>query len=122
MHGTSRLYRSANPVLTFVANFPPCLQDATIPEPTDSFDTRGLHRYLPNTGTIGGMMMFYFPFWSSAPYEPLVPIGGPQAELFFEDDASNQALVEFRRFAIGFIERYEPDTPQIWQWERHIEL
>ena len=32
-HGTSRLYRSANPVLTFVANFPPCLQDATIPEP-----------------------------------------------------------------------------------------
>lgn len=38
-HGTSRLYRSANPVLTFVANFPPCLQDATIPDPADSFNT-----------------------------------------------------------------------------------
>ena len=49
-HGTSRLYRSANPALTFVANFPPCLQDATIPDPTDSFDTQALHRFLPKTG------------------------------------------------------------------------
>lgn len=121
-HGTSRLYRSANPVLTFVANFPPCLQDATIPEPTDSFDTQGLHRFLPNTGSIGSMMLFYFPFWASPPYVPLVPIGGPEHDLFFEDEASNQALIDFRRFVIGFIEKYEPDTPQIWQWERHIEL
>jgi hypothetical protein len=53
---------------------------------------------------------------------PLVPFGGPEAELFFDDEASNQALVELRRFVIGFIEKYEPDTPQIYQWERNIEL
>ena len=53
---------------------------------------------------------------------PLVPIGGPEHDLFFDDEASNQALIDFRRFVIGFIEKYEPDTPQIWQWERHIEL
>jgi Lipoxygenase len=72
-HGTSRLYRSANPVLTFVANFPPCLQDATIPDPAD-------------------------------------------------DEESNEALIELRRFVIDFVEKREPDTPQIWQWERNIEL
>ena len=41
-HGGSRLYRSANPALTFVANFPPCLQNAAIPDPTVSFSTGGL--------------------------------------------------------------------------------
>ena len=56
-HGTSRLYRSANPVLTFVANFPPCLQDGAIPDPTESFDTQGLHKFLPTTGTIGEMLL-----------------------------------------------------------------
>jgi hypothetical protein len=121
-HGASRLFRSANPVLTFVANFPPTLQDARIPDPSDSFDTQALHRYLPNTGTIGSMMLFYFPFWASPPYVPLVPIGGPEAELWFDDEARNQALIDFRHFVIDFIEKYEPDSPQIWQWERNIEL
>jgi hypothetical protein len=121
-HGASRLFRSANPVLTFVANFPPTLQDARIPDPSDSFDTQALHRYLPNTSTIGSMMLFYFPFWASPPYVPLVPIGGPEAELWFDDEARNQALIDFRHFVIDFIEKYEPDSPQIWQWERNIEL
>jgi lipoxygenase len=121
-HGGSRMYRSANPALTFVANFPPCLQDATIPDPIVSFDTPALLRYLPKTGTIGSMLRFYFIFWASPPYVPFVPIGGIETELFFDDAVSNEALVELRRFIAGFIERLEPETPQIWQWERKIEL
>ena len=121
-HGGSRMYRSANPALTFVANFPPCLQNATIPDPTASFGTRELLRYLPNTGTIGSMLHFYFIFWATPPYVPFVPIGGIETDLFFDDPVSNQALIDLRRFIVGFIERIEPETPQIWQWERHIEL
>jgi hypothetical protein len=121
-HGTSRLYRSANPVLTFVANFPPCLQDAAIPSPTDRFDTKALHRYLPNTGTIGSMLHFYFIFWATPPYVPFVPLEGTGTDLFFDDEKSNDALIELRQFVIDFVETHEPDTPQIWQWERNIEL
>jgi len=84
-HGSSRLYRGANPALTFVANFPPCLQDATIPDPMLSFDTKALLRFLPRTGTIGTMLHFYFTFWASTPYVPFVPIGGVDRELFFDD-------------------------------------
>ncbi len=122
MHASSRLYRSANPALTFVANFPPCLQDATIPDPTERFDTKALHRYLPTTGSIGAMLHFYFIFWASPPYVPYIPLGGVESDLFFDDEVSNAALVELRRFVIGFIAKAEPGTPQIWQWERNIEL
>ena len=121
-HGSSRLYRSANPALTFVANFPPVLHDATIPGPDSEFDNATLNRYLPNTGSIGSMVYFYFTFWAAPPYEPFVPLTGEETDLFFEDAASNQALVELRRFVAGFIERVEPDSPQPWQWERSIEL
>jgi hypothetical protein len=120
-HGAGRLYRVANPALTFVANFPPCLQDATIPDPTDSFDTQALLRYLPNTGSIGSMVHFYFTFSFSTPYVPFVPIAGPESELFFDDAPSNDALIELRRFIAGFIEDFQPDTPQIWQWPLNIE-
>ena len=68
------------------------------------------------------MLHFYFIFWATPTYEPFVPIGGPETELFFDDAVSNQALIELRRFIVGFIERVEPDMPQTWQWERHIEL
>jgi hypothetical protein len=121
-HGGSRLYRSANPALTFMANFPCVLQDATIPRPEAVFDNATLMRYLPNTGSIGAMAYFYFTFWASPPYVPFVPLAGEETDLFFDDDASNQALIELRRFITGFIERIEPDTPQTWQWERNIEL
>jgi hypothetical protein len=120
-HGFARLWRSGEPALSFVANFPPCLQDAAIPDPSDSFDTRTLLRFLPNTGTIGGMVQFYFPFHFSTPYVPFVPLAGPETELFFDDEVSNRALIELRRFIAGFIESFEPDTPQIWQWPRNIE-
>ncbi|WP_084286070.1 lipoxygenase family protein [Solirubrobacter soli] len=121
-HGGSRLYGSANPALTFVANFPPVLQDATIPKPDAVFDNATLLGYLPNTGSIGAMVYFYFTFWASPPYVPFVPISGVEDDLFFDDEVSNGALIELRRFIASFIERVEPDTPQIWQWERNIEL
>jgi Lipoxygenase len=120
-HGFARLWRSGEPALSFVANFPPCLQDAAIPDPSDSFDTQTLLRFLPNTGTIGGMVQFYFPFHFSTPYVPFVPLAGPETELFFDDEASNQALIELRQFIAGFIESFEPGTPQIWQWPRNVE-
>ena len=120
-HGNARLYRSGNPALTFVANFPPCLQDATIPDPTVSFDSRALLRFLPRTGTIGEMLQFYFYFNFSPPYVSFVPIGGPDTDLFFDDAVSNQALIELRHFIVGFIEHFQPDTPQIWQWPRNVE-
>jgi Lipoxygenase len=122
VHGSSRLYGSANPALTFVANFPPVLQDATIPRPDATFDNAALLRYLPNTGSIGAMVYFYFTFWASPPYEPFVPLAGEETDLFFDDDTSNDALIELRRFIADFVERTYPDAPQVWQWERHIEL
>jgi hypothetical protein len=64
----------------------------------------------------------HFTFWASPPYEPFVPLVGEEADLYFEDDVSNQALIELRRFIAGFVERVFPDVPQVWQWERHIEL
>lgn len=121
-HGGSRMYRSANPALTFVANFPPCLQNTAIPDPTASFGTSELLRYLPNTGTTGLMLLFYFIFWATPTYVPFVPMSGIETDLFFDDPVSNQALIDLRRFIVGFIERIEPEMPQIWQWERYIEL
>ena len=120
-HGFARLWRSGEPALTFVANFPPCLHDATIPEPTDSFDTQALLRFLPRTGAIGQMVHFYFTFHFSPPYVPFVPISGPGTDLYLDDEVSNQALIELRRFVVGFTESFQPDTPQIWQWPRNIE-
>jgi len=120
-HGFARLWRSGEPALTFLPNFPPCLQDSTIPDPTDNFDTQSLLRYLPRTGTIGEMVQFYFVFHFSTPYVPFVPLAGPEAESPFDDPVCNEALFELRRFIVGFIERFEPDTPQIWQWPRNIE-
>jgi hypothetical protein len=45
---------------------------------------------------------------------PFVPLNGPEGELFLDDAVSNQALIDLRRFIINLIERFEPDTPQIW--------
>lgn len=55
-------------------------------------------------------------------YVPFVPTAGPETELFFDDEASNQALIELHRFIVGLIESFEPETPQVWQWPRNIEM
>ena len=68
------------------------------------------------------MVQFYFPFHLSTPYVPFVPTAGPETELFFDDEASNQALIELHRFIVGLIESFEPETSQVWQWPRNIEM
>ena len=76
VHGISRLNSTSNPALTFVPNFPHCLQRTDIPKPSARIGTRRLLSYLPNTDTIGQAVTFYFTFTFSTPYEPFVPFGG----------------------------------------------
>ena len=45
--------------------------------------------WMPNTGSIGSMVYFYFTFWASPPYVPFVPLAGEETDLFFDDDTSN---------------------------------
>jgi hypothetical protein len=123
-HGISRLTSTANPALTFVANFPHCLQRADIPKPTALIDTETLLTYLPNTETIGEAVNFYFIFVFSPPYEPFIPLNGAHTSLFFPGGASdsrNQALIRLRIGLASFIDDYQPETPQRFQWPLNIE-
>ena len=124
IHGVSRMTNTANPAMTFVPNFPSCLQNSTIPDPNVDFDTKTLLSYLPRTGTIGLMMTFYFTFAFTAPYVPFIPEGGAEADLFYPggvDDPRNKALIEFRQKLKTFINKYQKDDPQIRQWPLNIE-
>lgn len=123
-HGSARLNHSANPVLSFVPNFPPCLQLTDIPPANADINTEALLRYLPKTGTIGEMMTFYFTFAFSAPYVPFLPLAGNNTELIFGDDPTeprNAALIAFREYIHDFITGYDAPTPQYYQWPRNIE-
>jgi len=129
-HGASRLDQSCNPMLTFVANFPPCLQIAEIPRPDTVMSTTQLLAYLPKTGTIGGLISFMYTFISSPPYEPLIPLAGIDADQSFTGttaEACNAALVRFRRDVQAFMTlwAYDADVQgppaQIHQWELNIE-
>jgi Lipoxygenase len=123
VHGISRLNSTANPALTFTANFPHCLQRSEIPKPSATIDTTTLLTYLPNTETISEAVNFYFTFVFSPPYEQFIPLGGVDSELFFPDakDPRNQALIELRNGLAAFIDGYQPGTPQRFQWPRNIE-
>lgn len=124
VHGISRLNSTSNPALTFVSNFPHCLQRADIPSPRARISTKALLSYLPNTATIGEAATFYFTFAFSTPYERFIPLGGPGTELFFPGgpgDRRNQALIELRNGLTAFINDYQPDSPQPFQWPRNIE-
>lgn len=124
VHGVARLNSAANPGLTFVANFPPCLQETEIPEPTAEITTEALLRFMPNAGTIGGMVNFYYVFSYSVPYTPLIPNGGVTDDLYFPgglEDPRNQALVKFRTAVMEFARGYDPDCPQWPQWPRNVE-
>jgi lipoxygenase len=141
-HGSSRLNQAANPVLSFTANFPPCLQRTTIPPPatpvvfkTDASSPAGalsLADFLPNTGSMGELMAFLFTFIYSAPYVPFIPLAGIGEELPFTGsdaatDKANRALVHYRRDLEAFMTHYAaecsvPGPPaQIHQWELNIE-
>ena len=122
-HGTDR-FDTVNPALTFAANFPPCLQDTTIPEPSTNIDTKALLAYLPKTGSIGTFVDFLYIFAFSPPYTPFIPTGGIDTDLFFPggpDDPLNSALINFRRRVEGFIDTLDPEWKQRYQWPRNIE-
>ena len=124
VHGVSRLNASSNPALTFVANFPHCLQRSDIPGPRARIGTKTLLGYLPNTDTIQQALGFYFIFAFSTPYQPYIPLGGTDTELYFPGgtaDPRNRALIDLRSKLATFIENYEPAMPQRFQWPRSIE-
>jgi hypothetical protein len=141
-HGGSRLYQSVNPAITFVPNFPPCLQDTTIPAASTPFvfktDSRSpagamsLSGFLPATGTIGELATFAFTFTYSAPYTPLIPLAGIERDLPFVGlsgiaDVCNQALVRFRTDVRSLMALYAADAKvpgppaQLNQWPLNVE-
>jgi hypothetical protein len=134
-HGVSRLQRSTDPWLTFVANFPPCLQSTDFPAPDMALGTQELLKYLPNVRTIADQVAFYFAFAFSKPYESLIPEAGPDHDLNFPGNASdprNKALIEYRTKLQKFMEDYtaaqlppgyhKSSNPKPWlQWPRNIE-
>jgi Lipoxygenase len=108
VHGAGSLTPAVHPVLSFVSNFPPCLQRTDIPAPDEEVTTRRLLDLLPHTGTIGGMTTFYFTFCYSQPYERLIPGDGIKSHPYFptEHKASNAALFAFREGIKLFIDKY----------------
>lgn len=133
VHGIPNLENTLSPAMTFVANYPPCLQNSHIPSPSSSFDTKELLTYLPTTGTIGEMINFYYTFIHTAPYETFVPLLGVDDKLFFSggaEDRRNQALMTFREGLSAFVEEYSKDnqlieplgSPQIHQWSLSVEV
>jgi len=124
-HGMGRLRNVGTPEPVFAPNYPPCLQLDTIPDPAAPLSTADLLKYLPNTGTLGKLVSFYYIFSYNAPYEPVVPNKGSDDELFFDQathPSANQALIDFRNNIANFIRWYQPDWVQIGQWPRNIEL
>ena len=124
-HGMGRLRNVGAPVPPFAPNYPPCLQSTTIPDPSTPLPTADLLKYLPNIGTLGSLITFYYIFAYNAPNVPLVPYKGPEDELFFDQSkypAANQALIDFRKGIAGFISYFQPDWVQTGQWPRNIEL
>ena len=126
VHGSARLNSIANPAMTFVANFPPCLQNANIPKPDQNFDTKTLLSYLPMTGTIGNMVNFYYAFAFSTPYEPFIPFEGidDSDTLFYgpsPTEPRNVALIAFRNTILKLLGEFDECLPQRFQWPLNIE-
>jgi hypothetical protein len=123
VHGNSRQMKSLNAALCFVSNYPPCLQDASVPRPSDDVNLETLLRHLPNTGTIGEMMTFYYIFIYSAPKNLLMPLFGNDTSLYFEDpkDPRNLALETFRNEVEAFLNDYGGGNNLKHQWPSSIE-
>lgn len=121
MHGCSRLRKSLSPVLSYLGNYPVCLQREDIPGPGDNIQ---LLKYMPKTGTIGLMVRFYGIFIYSDPYESLIPEAGIETDLYFAKSAKdprNQALLAFRIRVKELMHRWQPEREQLQQWPRGIE-
>ncbi len=126
VHGCSRLNSAPNPALSFLPNFPPCLERTDLVSPSTTLDIKTTLSYLPKTGTIGEMLTFYFTFAFSVPYEPFIPLEGidDKTTLFYGEDVldpSNQALVAFRKRILAILLEIEPSVPQVFQWPLNIE-
>jgi len=108
VHGVGSLGPSVHPTLSFVANFPPCLQSDEMPKPGDKVSTTELLELLPHTGTQGGMTTFYYTFVFTKPYQALIPAEGVKAKLWFPESRprSNDALIVFRTRIEQFIDNY----------------
>jgi hypothetical protein len=113
-HGVGRVNPTVNPVLSFVANFPPCLQDDNVPNPGDKVSLERLLGLLPHTGTLGGMTNFYYVFIFSVPYVPLIPLDGVRADPQFSDPVCNEALFKYRENMVSLIDRY------VATWNREL--
>jgi hypothetical protein len=115
-HGGGTLTPSVHPVLSFVANFPPCLQKSDIPEP--GTPVPDLLERLPHTGTCGGMTTFFYTFVYSLPNAPLIPSTGITTDPFFQppDNPCNAALFKFRQDVETFMDTYVQDWNGALGW------
>ena len=111
-HGAGSVNPSVNPVLSFVADFPPCLQSSRVPKPADTVSEAELVGMLPHTGTLGAMTTFYFTVVYGMPDVPLIPSGGINAPPYYPgapEDPANQAWFAFRGRVHAFIDTYTAD-------------
>jgi len=142
VHGVASLNPSVHPALSFMANFPPCLQRADIPDRSAQMSPSQLLDLLPHTGTLGGMTTFYFTFAYTPPDVSLIPSGGVNLDLYFPPghERCNDALISYRDRIHAFIDSYfersdqalrrwghDPRTPpdavgEYHQWARSIEI
>jgi hypothetical protein len=142
-HGAASLRPAVHPALSFVANFPPCLQNADLPARDAQISTGEMLDLLPHTGTLGGMTTFYYTFAYTAPDKPLIPAGGIDTDLYFPASQApcNDALVSYRKAICAFIDSYvaasDESLTRLWghkaggpsdpadlyhQWARSIEI
>jgi len=139
-HGIARMAPAANPALTWVSNFPPCLEDSRLPDPNLRMPVGELLSYMPKTKAMGQMISFLMTFGYAPPYIPFIPVAGVGADLPFSGPSAegcNAALVAFRRSLRAFMTLYFDDAnvqtapanmnfqvtrAQAEQWELNIEL
>jgi hypothetical protein len=149
-HAAGSLISVVNPALAFISNFPPCLQQTDLPEPTKTLTEAELLARMPYTGTMGAMTTFYFTFADTPPNTPAIPKGGVNLGLYWTDPTKpwtnmcNAALVKYRSDIVSFVEwytnnwnaeldrvgnvppgpvpAYAAPGPQVEQWPRSIEI